>query len=90
MERSIENLPFGLLGNEGSERPTGGLVDAPSSKAVEEGDHFQRNCTLGERRLAKRRFLKFRAQRGNPMATKNLRTRIDANQCESGIRKDGP
>jgi hypothetical protein len=47
MERSIENLPFGLLGNEGSERPTGGLVDALSSKAVEEGDHFERIVRLG-------------------------------------------
>jgi hypothetical protein len=47
MERSIENLPFGLLGNEGSERPTGGLVDAPSSKAVEEAGHCERIVRFG-------------------------------------------
>jgi hypothetical protein len=34
-------LPFGYLRNEGKERPTGGLVDAPSSKAVEEAGHCE-------------------------------------------------
>jgi hypothetical protein len=41
-------LPFfDLSKNEGRERPTGGLVDAPSSKAVEETGHFERIVRLG-------------------------------------------
>src|SRR6478672_13318251 len=42
----MEILPFGLFRDEGKERPTGGLVDAPSSKAVEEEGHSEKNCTL--------------------------------------------
>jgi hypothetical protein len=38
----MEILPFGLFRDEGRERPTGGLVDAPSSKAVEEENHSER------------------------------------------------
>ena len=45
-ERNMKILPFGLFGDEGKERPTGGLVDAPSSKAVEEEGHSEKNCTL--------------------------------------------
>jgi hypothetical protein len=36
---------IGYLKDEGREHPTGGLVDEPSSEAVEEAGHFERNCT---------------------------------------------
>jgi hypothetical protein len=61
------------LGDEGRERPTGGLVDAPSSKAVEEAGHFEEIVLLAIAIWQKDAFLKFRAQRGNPITAKNLR-----------------
>jgi hypothetical protein len=50
----MEILPFGFFQRLTSrERPTGGLVDAPSSKAVEEAGHCER-IVLREKAVGKR------------------------------------
>jgi hypothetical protein len=47
MEQSIKVFLSAYQEDEGRERPTGGLVDAPSSKAVEEAGHFEKIVRLG-------------------------------------------
>ena len=69
----MEILPFGLFRDEGKERPTGGLVDAPSSKAVEEAGHFERIVRL--RMAVGKENKPFETQRGRAATkTKHLTT----------------
>jgi hypothetical protein len=56
MERSIKIFLSALSENEGEERPTGGLVDAPSSKAVEEAGHCGKIVRFGVAGWQKRTF----------------------------------
>jgi hypothetical protein len=70
--RSIDFFLIGYLKDEGREHPTGGLVDEPSSEAVEEAGHFE-EIVLREKAVGKKSyFLKIPSVARKPYSDEKL------------------